>query len=72
LISADKNYKDSLTLSERLFDHVGKFRQFSNNLVKKIIDELHIQKKYDNMKRGNNDKRDIVRNQALDELFLEN
>lgn len=42
LISADKNLKDSMTLSERFFDHVGKFRRTAQQLVKEIIDELHI------------------------------
>lgn len=41
LISADKNLKDSMTLSERFFDHVGKFRKTSQALVRDIIDELH-------------------------------
>jgi hypothetical protein len=26
LVSADKNLKDSMTLSERFFDHIGNFR----------------------------------------------
>jgi hypothetical protein len=29
LISADKNLKDSMTLSERFFDHIGSFRKKS-------------------------------------------
>ena len=42
LIQADKNLQDSMTLSERFFDHVGKFRKTAENLVKEIIDELHL------------------------------
>ena len=30
-----------MTLSERFFDHVGKFRRTAQILVKEIVDELH-------------------------------
>lgn len=42
LITADKNLKDSMTLSERFFSHVGKFRRTAQQLVKEIVDELHL------------------------------
>jgi hypothetical protein len=41
LISADKNLRDSMTLSERFFDHIGNFRKAARTLVTEIIDELH-------------------------------
>jgi hypothetical protein len=33
-----------MTLSERFFDHVGKFKKTSEQIVKEIIDELHLLK----------------------------
>ena len=30
-----------MTLSERFFDHVGKFRRSAQALVKEIVDEMH-------------------------------
>lgn len=42
LVQADKNLQDSMTLSERFFDHVGKFRRTAEQLVKEIIDDLHL------------------------------
>jgi hypothetical protein len=41
LVSADKNLKDSMTLSERFFDHIGNFRMKSQQVVHSIINELH-------------------------------
>ena len=41
LVSADKNLKDSMTLSERFFDHIGNFRRQAQSIVKEIVDELH-------------------------------
>lgn len=31
-----------MTLSERFFDHVGKFRKTATQFVKEIVDELHL------------------------------
>ena len=42
LVSADKSLRDSMTLSERFFDHIGKFKKHAQNLVKQIVDELHL------------------------------
>lgn len=41
LVSADKNLKDSMTLSEKFFDHIGSFRKRAQQLVQQIVDELH-------------------------------
>jgi hypothetical protein len=30
-----------MTLSERFFDHIGKFRKTATSMVKEIVDELH-------------------------------
>ncbi len=40
-MAADKNLKDSMTLSERFFDHIGNFSKSAQQLVYTIIDELH-------------------------------
>lgn len=42
LVQADKNLQDSMTLAERFFDHVGKFRRTTEALVREIVDELHL------------------------------
>lgn len=41
LVSADKNLKDSMTLSERFFDHIGSFRKRAQQLVHEIVNEMH-------------------------------
>ena len=41
LVAADRNLKDSMTLSERFFDHIGNFRRTAQSLVRDIVDELH-------------------------------
>ena len=41
MITADKKLKDSMTLSERFFAHIGKFRRTATQMVKEIVDELH-------------------------------
>lgn len=41
MIEADKNLKESMVITERFFDHVGKFRKTAQQLVKEIVDELH-------------------------------
>jgi hypothetical protein len=41
LVEADKNLKDSMILSERFFDHVGRFRKIATSIVREIVDELH-------------------------------
>ena len=41
LVQADKNFRESMTLSEKFFDHIGKFRKEAFRLVKEIVDELH-------------------------------
>ena len=40
-MAADKNLKDSMTLSERFFDHIGNFSKTAQLVVHAIIDELH-------------------------------
>lgn len=41
LVAADKNLKDSMTLSEKFFDHIGNFRKTCHSLVREVVDELH-------------------------------
>lgn len=41
LVAADKNLRDSMTLSERFFDHIGSYRRTCLQLVKEVVDELH-------------------------------
>lgn len=38
LVQADKNFRDSMTLSERFFDHIGKFKSSTFQMMKEIVD----------------------------------
>lgn len=40
-IAADSNYDESLAMCERLFKHVGQFREHVANHVKSIVDSMH-------------------------------
>ncbi len=41
LVAADKNYDESVKYSERLIDHIGKFRRTATFYTKLLVNELH-------------------------------
>ena len=42
VVSADQNYKDGRTYSERFVHHVGVFRERAEALAKRIVEEMHL------------------------------
>jgi len=42
LVAADKNFKANMSLSEKLFTHIGNFRKDAVSTLKEIVNELHL------------------------------
>ena len=41
IIAADRNFEQSLNMCEKLFKHVGQFREHATAYVKKVVDNMH-------------------------------
>jgi len=41
IIAADRNFEQTLSMCEKLFKHVGEFREHAAAQVKKIVDSMH-------------------------------
>ena len=50
VVSADQNYKDGRTYSERFVHHVGVFRERAEALAKRIVEEMHLPHSHRTMK----------------------